>query len=79
MNVKLNVSSSSFGRRIRKEGGPSLAGDASGSWMYSITLSSPNSLLGLNLVAGKAFGVMFRSVRPRALVMLQPAMETGSC
>jgi hypothetical protein len=47
-----------------------------GTWMYSITLSSPNSLLGLYLVAGKAFGVMFRSVRPRVLVMLQAATET---
>lgn len=45
--------------------------------MYSMTLSSPSSLFGLYLVAGKAFGVTFRSVRPRALVMLQAATETG--
>lgn len=48
-------------------------------WMYSITLSSPNSLFGLYLVAGKAFGEMFSSVRPRALVMLQAAIETTAC
>lgn len=48
-------------------------------WMYSITLSSPASLFGLYLVAGKAFGVTFRRVRPRALVMLQAATETGMC
>lgn len=45
-------------------------------WMYSITLSSPSSLFGLYRVAGKAFGAIFRSVRPRALVMLQAATET---
>ena len=48
-------------------------------WMYSITLSSPRSLLGLYLVAGDALGVMFKSVRPRALVMLQAATETWAC
>ena len=45
-------------------------------WMYSITLSSPSSLFGLYLVAGNAFGVTFKSVRPRAFVMLQAATET---
>jgi|SRR5690242_1074754 len=45
--------------------------------MYSITLSSPGSLFGLYLDAGKAFGVTFRSVRPRALVILHAATETG--
>jgi hypothetical protein len=48
-------------------------------WMYSMTLSSPSSLFGLYLVAGKAFGEMFSSVRPRALVMLQAATETAAC
>jgi hypothetical protein len=47
-------------------------------WMYSMTLSSPSSLLGLYLVAGKAFGEMFSSVRPRALAMLQAATETAT-
>jgi hypothetical protein len=48
-------------------------------WMYSITLSSPRSLFGLYLVAGDALGVMFRRVRPRALVMVQAATETWAC
>lgn len=47
--------------------------------MYSITLSSPSSLLALYLVAGKAFGVMFRSVRLRLFVMLRAATETCLC
>jgi len=45
-------------------------------WMYSITLSSPNSRRALYLVAGKAFGVMFSSVRLRLFVMFSDAIET---
>jgi hypothetical protein len=93
-NVKLKLSSSSFGKRMRKDGGPT--GDASGSCMhvsepptaslsseyhtctYSITLSSPNSLFGLYLVAGKALGAMFSSVRFRLLVILSAVTETRS-
>jgi len=37
MNVKLNVSSSSFGKRIRKDGGPSLGAD-SGSYKQCLAL-----------------------------------------
>lgn len=43
-----------------------------------MTVSSPSSRFAEYLVAGKAFGVMFRSVRPRLFVMLRAAMETAS-
>lgn len=43
-----------------------------------MTLSSPNSRLAEYLVAGKAFGVMFRSGRPRLFAMLRAAMETAT-
>jgi hypothetical protein len=36
MKVKLNVSSSSFGNRIRKDGGPSLGDDDSGSYKHCL-------------------------------------------
>jgi hypothetical protein len=36
MNVKLNTRSSSFGKRIRKDGGASVFGDASGSYTTNV-------------------------------------------
>lgn len=46
--------------------------------MYSMTLSSPPSLLAPYRVAGTALGVMFRRLRLRLLVMLSDATETGA-
>jgi hypothetical protein len=45
IKVKLNVSSSSFGRRIRKDGGPSLDGDDSGSYDECFSIGSHHNFL----------------------------------
>jgi hypothetical protein len=45
--------------------------------MYSIGVSSPISLLALNLVAGNAFGVIRSKVWPRELVTFTFAMVTA--
>lgn len=49
---------------------------------YSTTESSPKSLFAVNLVAGKALGVTFKSTRLRELVTVSAEMETaqrGQC
>ena len=55
---------------------PAFVGRCCPTCIYSIGLSSPISRFAIILLAGNAFGVMFRSIRRREFVMTREVMET---